>query len=122
MAVWLEEFAQDLGPAPKEAALKAADYIATHQQDCFDSFAVDTGITMTEPGCDANDNSDPDFADLAIGASWSFNPPGLLEDATITVTNAEHQGVFPWASDPVLSILVTSAFRRIQRSRRLFAV
>ncbi|MEM9462613.1 MAG: hypothetical protein AAGF11_51170 [Myxococcota bacterium] len=99
MAIRLEEFAQDLGPAPKEAALKAADYIATHQQDCFDTFAVDTGITTTPPGCDANSNSDPNFADLAIGASWSFDPPGLLNDVMITITNAEQQGVFPWTSD-----------------------
>ncbi|MEM9454641.1 MAG: hypothetical protein AAGF11_10715 [Myxococcota bacterium] len=100
IAVRLEEFAQDLDPASKEAALKAANYIATHQPDCAQAFAISTGITTTPPGCDANDNSDPDFAELAIGASWSFDPPGLLDDVTITITNAEQQGVFPWKSDP----------------------
>ncbi len=100
LATRLEEYGDDLGPAGEEAANKAADYIATHQQDCFDAFAVNTGITGTKPACDAANNNDPHFPDLAIGAWWSFDPPGLLDDVKITVTNAESFDVFPWTSDP----------------------
>ncbi len=97
----LNAAANERSGAIKEALLKAANYVgsAEGQQDCFKAFAVDTGIATTAPTCDENQNSVVDYDQLAIGASWSFDPPGLIPNVTITIEDAEHQGIFPWTSD-----------------------
>ncbi len=100
LATRLEEYGADLGAAGKEAANKAADFIAKNQTACYNAFAVNTGIAGTTPACDAANNNVPHFPDEAIGGSWSFDPPGLIDDVTITVTNAEFFEVFPWTTDP----------------------
>lgn len=84
----------------EEAIRKAAAYVAEHQQDCFNAFAVEPGVTANSPACDANEEATVAYDQLPIGASWSFDPPGLIPNITIEVINGEHQGIFPWISDP----------------------
>jgi len=84
----------------EEAIRKAAEYVAEHQGDCFAAFAIDNGIAITDPACDANSSSTVDYDQMAIGSSWSFNPPGLIPQVTIEVVDTEQQGIFPWTSDP----------------------
>lgn len=84
----------------EEAIRKAAEYVAEHQADCFAAFATDNGIAGTTDACDANGSSTADYDQMAIGSSWSFNPPGLIPLVTIEVIDTEGQGIFPWTSDP----------------------
>lgn len=87
-------------PAREEAIRKAAEYVAEHQGDCFDAFAIDNGVAGTTDTCDANSSSTVDYDQMAIGSSWSFDPPGLIPLVTIEAVDIEHQGIFPWTSDP----------------------
>lgn len=45
-------------------------------------------------------NPSVDYDQLAIGGSWSFDPPGLIPNVTITILDTEFQGLYPWISDP----------------------
>lgn len=98
----LNAAANERSGAAKEALLKAANYVASAegQDACFKAFAVDTGIATTSPSCDADNSATVEYDQLAVGASWSFDPPGLIPNVTISIEDAEHQGLFPWTSDP----------------------
>lgn len=95
----LEDFANSFGfldQAKKQAVLKIADYVRTHQSECFNAFAA--GVAGTLQDCDENNNGQP-FAQMVEGGVWSFDPPGAVQSVEISVQSAEWTGIYPVDDD-----------------------
>lgn len=73
------------------AIQKIADHVRDHLGDCFTAFGRDTAIEDTMPSCDPLVEYD---ALLETGV-WSFDPKGAVDQVTISVVDAQYDGVHP---------------------------
>lgn len=89
-----EQFPGLLDAAKRKAVLQVADYLRTHQDECWAAFRDDTGISSTPAACDENDNS-VDYTSMLEDGTWVFDPPGAVELVDVTVAQAEWHGLFP---------------------------
>ena len=99
MADKIEAYAWDTFPdaidtAKRNAVLQIAKYVGEHQADCVGAFRDDTGLSSTPPSCDADGNSF-DFGGLLEMGEWSFDPPGLVQNVSLSITAAEMYGIYP---------------------------
>ncbi|MCX4243756.1 hypothetical protein [Paraliomyxa miuraensis] len=97
----LRDFADDafgggsIADAARRAAVnKIADYVRGHQDECISAFIQDTGIGSILPSCDDDDNG-IGYDTLLESGSWSFDPPGLVNNVEISVVEANWTGVHP---------------------------
>ncbi|MCX4240076.1 hypothetical protein [Paraliomyxa miuraensis] len=87
-------FPDAIDTAKRTAVLKIAEYIDEHQVDCVVAFRDDTGLSSTPPACSADGNS-LDFGGLLEVGAWSFDPPGLVQNVSISIAAAEMYGISP---------------------------
>lgn len=85
--------------ARKEALLKAANHVAENQEACFEAFAVKPGL-FVDQACDKDNTSVVEYDRVSVGASWTFDPPGIIPEVTIEILDSELQDIFPWFGDP----------------------
>lgn len=103
MAAKIEDYAHERFPglldaAKRQAVLKVADHVRSHQTDCTSAFGVQTGIAATQPTCDEEGNGVPYLSMLEDG-EWTFDPDGAVENVEIAVAQADWTGLYPNPND-----------------------
>jgi hypothetical protein len=89
-----ERFPGLLDTAKRQAVLKVAEHVRTHQGDCTAAFREDTGIAATQPTCDEEGNGVPYVSMLENGV-WMFDPDGAVKNVEIAVAQAQWTGLYP---------------------------
>jgi hypothetical protein len=89
------------GPGLKNAITRAAihkiaDHVRDHQRDCIHAFLSDTNIETTAPSCDP----DVEYDAMLEAGVWSFDPDGVVDQVTISVVDAQHDGIHPTSEAP----------------------
>lgn len=104
-----EQFPDLLDAAKRQAVLKIADHVRTHQGDCTAAFREETGIAAMQPACDEEGNGVPYVSMLEDGV-WVFDPDGAVDKVEISVAQADWVGLYPNPiDDPYGAVSCSSA-------------
>ena len=100
----LEDFAHDelsgiANTSKRNAALKLADHVRTHQADCVTALRSETGIASTLPSCDMDDNG-VGFDSMLEAGIWSFDPDGIVDNVGISIQAANWTSIHPLEGSP----------------------
>lgn len=99
----IRDYADEHYPGPglenaiiRAAINKIADHVRDHIGDCFTAFGRDTDIESTPPDC----NPLVEYDALLETGVWSFDPDGVVDQVTITVVDAQYDGIHPTNDAP----------------------